>query len=164
MRIIPQSASLGSTHHVKGKCPSGAELKHCPALPSKLSEETPEKCQRELNTAVVTPEEVMPEPTREDQTEQGVRRPLTAALIPETQPKKGARRRIKPKSLTPSQQSALNHLPGPLAASCHSAQISITHRTQSWATLWRFLPGVVYPVSPLLFSQEQFAHNTALLD
>lgn len=71
---------------------------------------------------------------------------------------------MKPESSAPSQQSALNHLPGPLATFCCSAQISITHHMRSWATLWCFLPRVVYPVSPPLFSQEHFTRNTAFLN
>ena len=92
---------------------------------------------------------------RENRAEQGVRQPLTSALISETQPRS---RRAKPKRASAQQSALLNHLPEPLAATCRSAQISITHHTQSGGHFMAlftqgclsclpstFLPGAIYP-------------------
>lgn len=124
-----------------------------PAFSSKhhVMEETPE-----LYTSAITTGGHA-STLRENRAEQGVRQPLTCALISETQPQS---RRAKPKHASaPSQQSALlNHLPEPLAATCRSAQISITHHTQSGGHFMAlftqgclsclpstFLPGAIYP-------------------
>lgn len=63
-----------------------------------------------------------------------------------------ARWRLKPKPRVPSQRSALNHLPQPLAASCRSAQISITYHTQLSHFMVLFYPGLFIPSLRLLRS------------
>lgn len=63
-----------------------------------------------------------------------------------------ARWRLKPKPRVPSQRSALNHLPQPLAASCWSAQISITYHTQLSHFMVLFYPGLFIPSLLLLRS------------